>query len=37
MDKSKAIKAINQLLKKYVLKDFIVRTKKDLFINKHEI
>lgn len=37
MDKSKAIKAINQLLKKYVLKDFMVCTKKDLFINKHEI
>tara|TARA_B100000989_G_scaffold298400_1_gene287537 strand:+ start:29681 stop:30610 length:930 start_codon:yes stop_codon:yes gene_type:complete len=37
IDKSKIIKTINILLNKYVLKDFKVLTKKDLFIKKHQI
>ncbi len=37
MDKSIIIKNLNKLIKKYVIKNFIVRTKKDLFIRRHEL
>ena len=35
--KSNFVRIITELLKKYVLKDFAVQTKKDLFIKKYLI
>ena len=35
--KSNIVRIITELLKKYVLKDFAVQTKKDLFIKKYLI